>query len=68
MNPRAYIETSVISYLSAKPSSDLIVAGHQQITVDWWRDAASTLHLVASELVYQEAAAGDVSPFVRRTV
>ncbi len=59
MKPRAYVETSVISYLSAKPSSDLIVAGHQQITVDWWKTAADSLDLVASELVFQEASAGD---------
>lgn len=59
MKPRAYIETSVISYLSAKPSSDLIVAGHQRITIDWWNTAAESLDLVASELVFQEVSAGN---------
>ncbi len=32
MNPKVYIETTIISYLAAHPSRDLIVAGHQQIT------------------------------------
>jgi len=36
MKPTVYIETSVISYLTAKLSRDLIVAAHQQITNDWW--------------------------------
>jgi len=39
MKPTVYIETSVISYFTAKPSRDLIVAAHQQITNDWWENA-----------------------------
>ncbi len=31
-----YLETSVISYLAARPSRDLLVAAQQQITWDWW--------------------------------
>ncbi len=36
MIERVYIETSFVSYWTARPSRDLIVAGHQQITHDWW--------------------------------
>ena len=36
MMERIYIETTFVSYLTARPSRDLIVAGHQQITHDWW--------------------------------
>ena len=36
MKPKVYIETSIISYHTAQPSRDLIVAGHQQITQEWW--------------------------------
>jgi len=34
--PSVYIETTVISYIAAKPSRDLIVAAHQQVTTEWW--------------------------------
>ena len=59
MKPRAYIETTVVSYLTAWPSRDVVIAGNQQTTRDWWRDAADRFELVASELVINEAGAGD---------
>ena len=36
VNPKVYIETSVVSYLTAWPSRDLVRAAHQQVTRDWW--------------------------------
>jgi len=59
MKPRLYVETSVLSYLTARPSRDVVVAAHQQITREWWETCADRFHLVASELVTQEAGAGD---------
>ena len=59
MKPRVYIETTVISYLTARPARDVVVAGHQQSTRDWWTTAAERFELVISELVRQEAGAGD---------
>ncbi|SRR5258708_38544687 len=41
MSPSVYVETSVISYLSAKPSRDIVVAAHQQLTRQWWRSRSS---------------------------
>lgn len=38
MKTKVYIETSVISYLTSKPSRDLIIAAHQQITRDFWEN------------------------------
>ena len=61
MSPTAYIETSVISYLTARPSRDVVVAAYQEVTREWWRDAAARFHLVASELVTAECRAGDRS-------
>ena len=29
MNPTVYIETSVLSYLAARPSRDVVIAGFQ---------------------------------------
>ena len=31
-----YLETTIFSYLVARPSRDVVVAGHQQTTADWW--------------------------------
>lgn len=57
--PSVYVETSIVSYLTARPSRDLIVAAQQTITREWWQNAPARLVLVASELVFTEAAAGD---------
>ena len=48
MKPTVYIETSVVSYLTAWPSRDVVVAAYQQITRDWWRNAQASFELVAT--------------------
>lgn len=58
MEPSVYLETSVVSYLAAEPSRDLVVAAHQRITSQWWNQRTQ-FRLFVSELVIQEAAAGD---------
>jgi predicted nucleic acid-binding protein len=59
MKPSVYIETTVISYLTARLSKDLVVAAHQQITEEWWRTRSHLFDLYASQLVIREAGAGD---------
>ena len=59
MLPRVYVETTVVSYLQARPSRDLIVAGHQQITRDWWDTCRGDYELCDSQLVHEEAGDGD---------
>ena len=59
MKPKVYIETTVISYLTSRPSVNLIVAAHQQITRDWWENRRDNFELFASVLVQGEARAGD---------
>ena len=59
MKPRVYVETSVLSYLTARPSRDVVIAGHQQVTREWWDTCTAKFDLVASELVLDEASAGD---------
>jgi hypothetical protein len=54
-----YLETSIISYLTAWPSRDVIVAGRQQLTHEWWNRRRSSFDLVVSELVHLECASGD---------
>jgi predicted nucleic acid-binding protein len=67
MKPKVYIETTIISYLAARPSRDLIVAGHQQISHEWWQTSRHSFAVVTSQLVVREAGAGDPeAPEARR--
>ena len=59
MKPVAYLETSVVSYLTVRPSRDVVVAAYQEITREWWRDASDRFVLAASALVIVEASAGE---------
>lgn len=59
MVQRVYIETTIPSYLTAWPSRDLIIAGHQQLTKDWWQTRRSEFELCISQFVVDEACAGD---------
>jgi hypothetical protein len=59
MKERVYIETTFAGYLTARPSRDLIVAAHQQITYDWWDARRADYELCVSQLVLQEAGDGD---------
>lgn len=66
MPPKVYLETSIISYLTARPGRDVVVAGHQQTTRDWWDTQRQRFTVVASQLVVQEASAGDVNAAQQR--
>lgn len=57
--PRVYVETSIVSYLTARPARDIAAAARQQSSRDWWATAATRFELVISDLVRQEAADGD---------
>src|ERR1035437_848516 len=48
-----------LHYLTSRPSRDLIIASHQQITREWWEKRRDTFHLYISQLVVDEASAGD---------
>jgi len=54
-----YIETSVISYLTARPSRDLLAAAHQQITREWWDNHRSRFDIFISPLVIGESQRGN---------
>lgn len=56
---RVYVETTVVSYLTARPSRDVVIAGHQQVTHDWWDTRRDSYELCVSQLVRKEAGAGD---------
>lgn len=59
MKPTVYVETSVISYLISRPSRDLVVAAHQEVTRQWWTAAAVRFDLLISPMVQDEIAQGD---------
>lgn len=59
MNPRLYLETTIPSYLVARPSRDPILAGQQEATRRWWDVARSNYDLCTSQFVDNEAAHGD---------
>jgi predicted nucleic acid-binding protein len=65
MKSSIYVETSIVSYVTARPNRDLVRAAHQQVTREWsaTRDA---FDLYASQLVLDEAAAGDASAATER--
>ena len=56
--PKVYIETSVVSYLTASGSRDLVMAANQQITNEWWK-RRGRFELVTSQLVVDEASRGN---------
>lgn len=56
-----YIETSIVSHATARPSSDANIANLQTQARDWWRIERPKFDLVTSQLVLNEASAGDPS-------
>ena len=50
-----YVETSVVSYLTARPSGDLLAAAWQKITADWWDTRRHRFGLYTSDLTIEEA-------------
>ena len=61
-----YLETTIPSYLVARPSRDLVTAAHQQITHEWWETAKERFDLYVSEAVLDEIRAGDPEYAARR--
>jgi hypothetical protein len=57
--PSVYLETTIPSYLTAWPSHNLVMAAHQAITREWWETQLRRFELFASQLVIEEASAGD---------
>ena len=61
-----YIETSVVSYLTARPTGDLLAAAWQKSTVDWWEIRNSRFDLYTPEVTIEEAGRGDLQAAARR--
>ena len=59
MPPTVYLETSVLSYLTARPARDIVTAAHQQLTRQWWDARRTQFEICVSEVVLREAELGD---------
>jgi hypothetical protein len=61
VKPKVYLETTIPSLLTAWPSRDVVIAGQQQATRDWWNDRRHKYRLYVSGLVLAESRRGDAS-------
>lgn len=61
-----YLETTIPSYLTAWRSPELVMAARQQITREWWDNRRFDFDLYVSQLVIDEASAGDPVAAARR--
>ena len=68
MKPKLYLETTIPSYLTARPTRDPLMAGKLVVTKKWWRLRRNDFDLFASQLVLDEAAHGDAGAARRRAV
>lgn len=66
MAESVYLETTIISYLAARPSRDLVIAACQEMTRDWWDQCRPKFDLYVSERIVAEASAGDENAASRR--
>jgi len=65
MRTKVYIETSVVSYYTARPSRDVVIAGHQQATHDFW-ERLGDFEPFVSALVLAEAGEGNAEQAAKR--
>lgn len=66
MRESIYLETTVVSYYTSRPSRDIIVIAHQEITREWWPEAIKRFDVFISEIVIEEASLGDSEAAQRR--
>lgn len=66
MNETVYIETSILGYLTARSTKNLIIAANMEITRDWWELRRNAFTLYTSEAVLDEVAKGDPAIAVKR--
>ncbi|MCX5977573.1 MAG: type II toxin-antitoxin system VapC family toxin [Coprothermobacterota bacterium] len=66
MKKHVYVDTSIISYLTARPSRNILAAAWQQVTEEWWDTQRRRFDLFTSEVVLAEAGQGDPDAAQRR--
>jgi hypothetical protein len=66
MKPKVYVETTIVSYLTARPTRDVVTAAMIQQTNDWWARRRELYELFVAEPVIREASRGDNDAARRR--
>lgn len=66
MSETVYIETSILGYLTARPSRDIVVAANIEVTREWWETRRSAFQLYSSQAVVKETSQGDTEIASRR--
>ena len=66
MKSSVYIESSVVSYLTARRSRDVVSVGRQTITHEWWTKRKDSYELFISPLVIEEISGGSSEAAERR--
>ncbi len=61
-----YIETSIVSYLTARPTRDLLASAWQMTTVEWWSTQSNRFNLYTSDVALEEAGKGNPEAAARR--
>ena len=64
--PKVYVETTVVSYLVARPSHDVTLAARQQATRQLWEEYSDHFEFIISNVVVGEVRAGDPIAAQRR--
>jgi len=59
--PSLYLETTIVSYATARPSNDPLIREHQRLTRGWWAEKRRNYRVFASQAVVEEAEGGDAS-------
>ncbi len=67
MKQKVYIETSIVSYLTARTSNDLRAMANQNTTIEWWESRMPEFEIYISEFVVAEASQGNAEAAERRT-
>ncbi len=66
MKPKVYIETTIPSYLAARPSNDIRAMANQNTTIEWWENRRSEFEVFVSEFVIAESLQGHPEASARR--
>ena len=66
MKPKVYLETTIVSYLTARASHDVVMAAMLAQTKNWWKSERNRFDLFISDIVIREASGGDSAAVRKR--